>query len=67
MKGGRFIVKEVVPGRAAYKSGRVKPGDEIVAINSLSVKVLSAYLTGCMFSCTFALSYRMTVASHVFS
>ena len=67
MQGGRFIVKEVVPGRAAFKSGRFKPGDEIVAINSLSVKVLPAYLTGCMFSCTFELSYRMTLASHMLS
>ncbi len=37
---GRFVVKEVVPDRAADKSGRIKIGDEIVDIDGRSTKVL---------------------------
>ena len=33
-------MKEVVPDRAAHKSGRIQPGDEIVAIDGRATKVL---------------------------
>ncbi len=39
-------MKEVVPGRAAYKSGRIQPGDEVVGINSRPVKVPSRVSLG---------------------
>jgi C-terminal processing protease CtpA/Prc len=38
-QAGKFLVKEIVSGRGADKSGGIKIGDEVTAVGDRDVKV----------------------------